>query len=294
MNNIIKILVLALIVSSCGNGNNKSDAYGNFEAKEIQVSAEAQGKITDFKIEEGDNLKAGQIAGYIDTAQLYLKKMQLQAQVNSLNSKFTQISSQIAVQEQQKASIEREQKRLEKLVAANAAPTKQLDDINSQLDVLNSQIASTKVQNQSITFDTKAMRFQIEQMQDQIDKSSIVNPVDGTVLEKYVEQGEMATPGKVLYKIADLSVLRLRAYISESQLSQIKVGQKVTVLFDKKNDKMQSSEGIVSWVSQQAEFTPKIIQTKEERVNLVYAIKVDVKNNGALKIGMPGEIRFTE
>jgi HlyD family secretion protein len=288
------LIPLSILAASCGNGKDKSDAYGNFEAIEIQVSSEVQGKIMDLKIEEGQKVLKGQIVLTIDTAQLYLKKMQMVAQMNGSGSRLVQVQSQIAVLDEQKKSLDREQKRLEKLVSANAAPSKQLDDINSQLDVLNSQIASTKIQNQTIAFDVKALQFQIAQIDDQLNKSKILNPVTGTVLEKYVESGEVVIPGKVLYKVADLSVLRLRAYVSGSQLLNIKIGQKVIVYIDKDKNENQKFEGTISWISQQAEFTPKIIQTKEERVNLVYAVKVDVSNDGSLKIGMPGEVKLTE
>ncbi len=288
------LVPLTIIAAACGNGNNKSDAYGNFEAVEIQVSSEVQGKIIELKIEEGQQFQNGQIAAIIDTTQLYLKKMQMIAQMNSADARLLQIQSQIAVQDEQKKSLEREQKRLEKLVSANAAPSKQLDDINGELDVLNSQIVSTRIQNQSISFDIKALNFQIAQTNDQLNKSVIRNPINGTILEKYVESGEVVVPGKILYKVADLSVLRLRAYISGDQLPNVKIGEKVVVLIDKDKDRNRKLEGTVSWISQEAEFTPKIIQTKDERVNLVYAIKVDVPNDGSLKIGMPGEVKFNE
>jgi len=286
------LFVLIIALTSCHLGNNKSDAFGNFEAVEIQVSSEVQGKITELKFEEGLHVQKGQVILTIDTTQLYLKKLQMNAQMNSTGARLLQILSQIAVQDEQKKSLNREQKRIDKLVSANAVPSKQLDDINGQLDVLNSQIAATRIQNQSIAFDIKALQYQIAQIDDQLNKSVIRNPVEGTILEKYVEPGEVVIPGKVLYKVADLSVLRLRAYVSGALLPNIKIGQKVFVFIDKDKDQNQKFEGTVSWISQQAEFTPKIIQTKEERVNLVYAIKVDVSNDGSLKIGMPGEIKF--
>jgi HlyD family secretion protein len=288
----ILLFLVIIALNSCHFGNNKSDAYGNFEAIEIQVSSEVQGKITDLKIEEGQKIQKGQIALTIDTIQLYLRKLQMNAQMNSAGSRLLQVQSQIAVQEEQKKTLEKEQNRINKLVAANAAPSKQLDDINGQLDILNSQVAATRIQNQSIAFDIKALQFATSQIDDQLYKSVIRNPVEGTILEKYVEVGEVVVPGKILYKVADLSVLRLRAYISGAQLPNIKIGQKVTVLIDKDKNENQKLSGSVNWISQQAEFTPKIIQTKEERVNLVYAIKIDVLNDGSLKIGMPGEVKF--
>jgi HlyD family secretion protein len=285
-------ITIPIIAAACGNGNNKSDAYGNFEATEVLVGAEVQGKILKLNIEEGQSLLKDQAIGYIDSLSTYLKKQQLIAQIEASSAKFTQVQSQIEVQEEQKKSLLREQDRLNKLVAAQAAPTKQLDDINSDLDLINKQIISTRVQNQAISGDIKALKFQVDQAQDQLNKSIIRNPITGTVLEKYIEPGEIAIPGKNLYKIADLSVMKLRVYVSGAQLPNIKIGQKVSVFIDKTSIENRKLEGIISWISQQTEFTPKIIQTKEERVNMVYAIKVDVQNDGSLKIGMPGEVKF--
>ncbi len=285
-------ITIPIIAAACGNGNNKSDAYGNFEATEVLVGAEVQGKILKLNIEEGQSLLKDQAIGYIDSLSTYLKKQQLIAQIEASSTKFTQVQSQIEVQEEQKKSLLREQDRLNKLVAAQAAPTKQLDDINSDLDLINKQIISTRVQNQAISGDIKALKFQVDQAQDQLNKSIIRNPITGTVLEKYIEPGEIAIPGKNLYKIADLSVMKLRVYVSGAQLPNIKIGQKVSVFIDKTSIENRKLEGIISWISQQTEFTPKIIQTKEERVNMVYAIKVDVQNDGSLKIGMPGEVKF--
>ncbi len=289
-----KLLFIAIpiIAAACGNGNNKSDAYGNFEATEVLVGAEVQGKVLKINIEEGQNLIKDQAVGYIDSLSTYLRKLQLIAQIEASTAKLAQVQSQIEVQEEQKKSLLREQDRSNKLVSAQAAPTKQLDDINSEIDLINKQIISTRVQNQAISGEIKALKFQADQAQDQLNKSIIRNPINGTVLEKYIEPGEIAVPGKNLYKIADLSVMKLRVYVSGAQLPNIKIGQKVTVLIDKTSDENRKLEGIISWISQQTEFTPKIIQTKEERVNMVYAIKVDVQNDGSLKIGMPGEVKF--
>jgi HlyD family secretion protein len=285
-------IALAMLVTACGSGRNKSDAYGNFEAIEVLVGAEAQGKIEQLTIEEGITIKKGQMVGYIDSLSLYLKKQQLKAQIESAGARLSQVQAQVNVQEEQKKSVVRDQERIKNLVSSNAAPTKQLDDVTSQLDVLNKQITSTNVQSQSIAGDIKALQYQLAQMEDQLSKSVIRNPINGTVLEKYIEVGEIAVPGKTLYKIADLSVLKLRVYVSGAQLPHIKLGQKVSVLIDENEKENRKLEGTVSWVSQQAEFTPKIIQTKEERVNMVYAVKIDVPNDGSLKIGMPGEVVF--
>jgi HlyD family secretion protein len=285
-------LLIPFFATSCGNGNNKSDAFGNFEATEVLVGAEAQGKIMQLNIEEGQFLKKGVPVGYIDSLSTYLKMQQLNAQVQASEARLSQVQAQVNVQEEQKKTLVREQDRVSKLVSSGAAPTKQLDDINSQLNLINSQITSTKTQNLSISAEIKALKYQAAQVQDQLNKSSIFNPIEGTVLEKYIETGEIAMPGKTLYKIADLSTLKLRVYISGEQLPNIKIGQRVAVFIDKNESENKQLEGVISWISQQAEFTPKIIQTKEERVNLVYAVKVDVKNDGSLKIGMPGEVKF--
>jgi HlyD family secretion protein len=288
---VLYVLIIPFIVC-CGIRNNKSDAYGNFEAIEILVGSEAQGKVIQFNAEEGQKLSKGQVIGVIDTLPLFLKKQQLLASIEAACARFVQIQSQIDVQEEQKKTLVREQSRITKLVSSEAVPAKQLDDINGQLNILNSQVIATRSQNQSILGEIKALQFQVAQVQDQIVKSVIINPVNGTLLEKYIEQGEIAAPGKTLYKIADCSVLKLRVYVSGSQLPNFKLGQKVIVFVDKDKKENRSLEGTVTWISQQAEFTPKIIQTKEERVNLVYALKVDVVNDGTLKIGMPGEIKF--
>ena len=286
------LLLLIPILAACGNGNNKSDAYGNFEADEILVSAETQGKVVQFNIEEGQTLAKNENVGCIDTFSLYLKKQQLLASLEAATARTAQVAAQVAVQEEQKQTLSTEQQRVQQLVSANAAPTKQLDDINAQMKVINSQIVSTKTQNQSIAGETKALRYQVAQIDDQIARSIVKSPVKGNILEKYVEQGEVVVPGKALFKIADLSILKLRAYISGDQLSHIKIGQKVSVYIDENKTENRKLEGTVNWISQQAEFTPKIIQTKEERVNMVYAIKVSVSNDGSLKIGMPGEVKF--
>jgi HlyD family secretion protein len=285
-------LLIPIVFASCGNGNNKSDAYGNFEATEVLVGAETQGKIIQLNVEEGQLVKKGVSVGYIDSLSTYLKVQQLNAQVQASEARLSQVQAQVDVQEEQEKTLVREQERVSKLVASGAAPTKQLDDINGQLNLIISQIASTKTQNLSVSAEIRALKYQAAQVQDQLTKSTIINPINGTVLEKYIETGEIAIPGKTLYKIADLSVLKLRVYVSGEQLPNIKIGQKVAVYIDKNESDNRQLEGTISWVSQQAEFTPKIIQTKEERVNLVYAVKVDVKNDGSLKIGMPGETKF--
>lgn len=292
----IFFLWVAGVLFSCNNGTGKPDASGTFEAEETVISAEAAGVIKKFDIEEGQELKPGVVVGYVDSVQLYLRKRQLVAQIGAILSKKPDISSQIAVLEEQLRIAQREQKRIENLVKADAATTKQLDDVNAQVDVLQKQIVAqrTLLGNTStgIGEETNPVLLQIAQLNDQLMKCRIVNPVNGTVLAKYAREYELAAPGKALYKIADLSTLTLRAFVTGDQLSRIKLGQKVKVDVDAGSGSYKEHEGTISWISDKAEFTPKTIQTKDERANLVYAIKVIVKNDGLLKIGMYGEIYF--
>ncbi len=283
------IPILILFLSSCNSNNDLADGYGNFEAVETTISAEGNGKLMKFDVTEGQQLKKNTVIGYIDTIQLSLKKEQLTASKKVIASKSKGVLSQINVLKSQLKTAEVSRKRIENLIASNAGTQKQLDDINGKIDMLHQQIISVETQNAPIINELKSIDVQIKQMEDQISKSVIVNPVNGTVLVKYTEPNEITGFGRPLYKIADLSKLQLRVFISETQLPDIKIGQEVTVKIDH-GDEMKSYSGIVSWIASEAEFTPKIIQTREERVNLVYAVKTDVENDGSLKIGMPAEM----
>ena len=289
-------MALTIFLISCSNGEGDFDATGTFESEEVIVSSEAMGKLVLFDVDEGSNLKQDQIVGVVDTTQLYLKKKQLQSTIKAVLSKQPDIQTQLAAIKEQIATAEREKNRIENLVSSDAATTKQLDDINSQLDVLNKQYDATKssltITRQGMQSETLPLIAQVEQIQDQINKSIIKNPIDGTVLTRYAKQDEITSNGKALYKIANLSEMILRAYINGDQLGQVKLDQKVKVFVDKGDGKQKELEGEIYWVSSKAEFTPKTIQTKDERANLVYAIKVRVKNDGYLKIGMYGEIKF--
>ncbi len=284
--------VIAAFAGGCSKDNNRSDAYGNFEAVETIVSSESSGKLLEFNVEEGQTLNEGSVVGYIDTVQLQLKKKQLEAAKNLTRTKFKNVSSQVGVYQEQKKVALREKDRIERLLKDNAATGKQLDDINGSIDVLNRQIAAVETQNNTTNEELKNYDVQIKQIDDQLSKSTVVNPVNGTVIMKFVEQSEVVNYGKPLYKIADLNVMELRVYVSGSQLPEIKIGQTVKVLIDNGKSEYRTLEGEIFWISSKAEFTPKIVQTKEERVNLVYAVKVRVKNDGSLKIGMPGEVIF--
>ena len=291
----IKTLFLAVLAGSlfsCSNGE-KADGYGNFEATEITISSEANGKLEFLNFEEGQVLEKGTIIGLVDTVQAYLSKQQLLASKQTVASKSGGVWSQVSVLNQQLQTAKREQQRIQNMFDENAATQRQLDQANSQVDVLKKQIQNVETQNSPIVNEVKSIDAKMAQIEEQITKSKITNPIKGTVLTKYAEQGEIVSFGKPLYKIADLDEMTLRVYVSETQLPNIKIGQKVTVKIDSGDD-LKDYNGTISWISSSAEFTPKIIQTKEERVNLVYAVKVIVKNDGSLKIGMPAEMWISQ
>jgi len=292
MKSKIYLLLILLLLAACNGNDNGSDAYGNFEAREIIVSAESQGKLLQFSVEQGGQLKKNQQVGWIDTSTLHIQKEQLKAQKQAVASKLANIKAQIDVQQEQKQNLLTEKNRIKKLYNDQAATKQKLDDISGKYEVLLKQIEATNTQINAVHKEMEVMERRIDLVNEQIRKAKIINPVNGTVLEKYVEESEIAAMGKALYKIARLDEIDLRVYISGAQLPSVKIGQKVTVLVDKDVKTNQEFEGKVIWISDQAEFTPKIIQTKEERVNMVYAVKVRVQNDGTLKIGMPGEVRF--
>lgn len=285
-NKYILLAATLLGLSSCGNKRGDYDASGTFEATEVIVSSEANGKIMQFNIEEGQLLKAGEEVGCIDTLQLYLKKMQLLASGKAIASKSTDINKQIAATKEQIGKAEYERKRTENLLKENAATQKQIDDIDSQIAVLKkqleAQISTLQRGNASITEESSAYEIQVAQLDDQLRKCHITSPICGTVL---------ATQGKPLFKVADVQHLFLRAYITADQLSQLKLGDKVKVFSDLGKDDRREYEGTITWISDKSEFTPKTIQTRDERANLVYATKIAVKNDGYIKIGMYGEMK---
>jgi HlyD family secretion protein len=298
MNKISKMKTISLfffiptIFVACSNNNDLSDAYGNFEADDVMVSAETTGKLLLLVAEEGSHLRAGDLAAIVDTTELVLKRNQLIAQQKVASSKTDNIHSQIEVQKQQLANLTIDKNRLEKLLKDSAATQKQLDDITGQIELVNRQISNINTQYITVRSELEVFNAQIDQVNESIRKSRIYNPLDGVVLETFAETNEVVMFGKPLFKIANLSEMNLRIYVSGDQLSSIKQGQEVQVLIDKDKNSNAILSGKVGWISESAEFTPKIIQTKEERVNMVYAIKIRVKNDGSLKIGMPGEVRF--
>ena len=285
---IIGLLLFGNLLVACKN-NEKADGYGNFESTEITVSAENSGKLLQFNVEEGQLLKKDAYVGFIDTIPLSLKRDQLLASKAIVYSKSGSVLSQINVLNAQLKTATINKNRIENLIRENAGTQKQLDDINGEINVIQKQIKSVESQNSPVINEIESLDIQLKQVEDLLQKSNIINPVNGTVLSKYAEVNELTSFGKPLYKIADLSTMELRVYVSETQLSNIKIGHEVTVKIDA-GAMMKEFKGNIIWIASEAEFTPKIIQTKEERVNLVYAVKVAVKNDGSLKIGMPAEM----
>ena len=296
MKKYILLLISGAYLMACNKQEAGFDATGNFETTEYVVAAENNGKLLQLKVEEGKEYKAGQLVGYVDTTQLYLKKKQLEASMRALLRKTPDIATQMLVLRQQLANLKTEKIRVENLVKEDAVPSKQLDDINQQIAFVEKQITAQSsalgTQSNSITAELEPLQVQIDQINDQIQKCLIINPVNGTVLSLYTEESEIVNFGKALYRIGNLQDIILRAYISGKQLSSVKLGQKVTVLIDTGSGEPKKYSGTIEWIASQSEFTPKIIQTKDERVNLVYAMKIKVKNDGSIKIGMPGEVIF--
>lgn len=294
--NILSLCTTIAVLTACSSGEKDYDASGVFETTEVIVSAKATGEILSLNVEEGQNVKCNEMLGLIDTLQLSLHDQQLAANQSAADSKRLDANRQVASIRQQISNLQKEKKRFSDLLAANAATQKQVDDIGYQIEVLQRQLAATKEQigsnNQSAGNQSMGIKAQRAQTEDQIRKAHITSPITGTVLTKYAEQGEYATPGRALFKVGDISRMRLRAYITAPQLTTLKVGQKVKVFADMGETESKAYEGTVEWISDKAEFTPKTIQTRDERANLVYAIKVAVKNDGMIKRGMYGDVKF--
>ncbi len=299
MKHLFLISSMALVAfSGCNHNAMEHDASGTFETTDILVSAEVPGKIESFDITEGDQLKRGQYIGFIDTTQLFLKKLQLEATSRSVTVRKPNVSIQVAATKDQIAKANIEKARIQHLLRDGAATQKQLDDINSQLDVLKSTLSaqtnSLTTSVQGLDKESNIYQIQVAQIQDQLRRSRIASPMDGTILAKYTEAGEMAQTGKALFKIADTRHLFLKAYLVSGQLSEIKIGQSVKVFTNNKDGGQKSYPGKITWIADEAEFTPKTIQTKDERQNLVYAIKIAVDNkDGVIKIGMYGDVDFS-
>jgi HlyD family secretion protein len=289
-------IATAAIFASCNNSDSEYDAAGAFESVETIVSTEASGTIMQFDVDEGQTLKPGQFIGYVDSAQLYYRKQQLIAQIASTTSQIPDIPIQVAALQSQLDEAQKNQTRMNNLFKQNAATQQQVDDANTQVDMINKQIEAQKstlgISSTTIEKNVAPLQRQIDQLNDQIAKCKIINPIHGTVLTKYSEDHEVAMPGKALYKIAETDTIILRAYITGTQLDKVKLGQKVKVRADKGSKQYNFYTGTVYWISDKSEFTPKTIPTKDERADLVYAIKVRIVNDGFLKIGMYGEVKF--
>jgi HlyD family secretion protein len=307
---LLYVIMLPAILAGCSSNNQVSDAQGTFEVDEVIVSSEVPGKIMSLNIQEGSILKKDSTVGVIDSVPLELQKAQIEATIGALHQKTTdvrpqvqELKDQIAAQKAQLSDDFLEKARTERLIKADAATQKQLDDINTAINVLQKQIAAneqqinvvqttTGTQNNTVMSEFRPLKQSVAEIQDQLRRTNIVNPINGTVLTKYAMAGEVTSAGKALYKIGDLSVITLRAYVTGTQLVQIKLNQNVKVLVDSTSDTYRKYPGVITFISDKAEFTPKTIQTKDERANLVYAIKSHVKNDGYLKIGMYGEVKF--
>lgn len=296
--NLLGLCSLLALFSACGNGAPKYDATGTFETTEVLVSAEASGRLLYFDIEEGMLLKAGEEVGVVDTVQLYLKKLQLEASIKSVEEQRPDILKQVAATKEQISAVQRERNRVANLLKVGAANQKQLDDAEDQLEVLRKQLVAQNStlsnSHQSLTWQSSSVGIQVAQVEDQLKKCHITSPITGTVLAKYAEAGELTAMGTPLFKVADTEQMYLRAYITSEQLSQVKLGQKVTVFSDYGTDEHKQYPGVVTWISDTSEFTPKTILTKNERANLVYAVKIAVHNDGLLKIGMYGGVEFNK
>ena len=296
MKKILFPILIAAFLTSCNNNQSDYDATGTFEATEILISSEASGAIKSLRVEEGKQLESGELVGYIDSTQLYLQKLQLVSKRKTLEVSRPDVGKQIQATREEIQRIKTEKSRIENLLKGDAATQQQLDEINSLLKVaegkLSAQMNSLQTNIGSLNEQSSTVDIQIAQIEDQLAKCKIINPVRGTVLKKYAEAFEISAPARPLYKIANLETVFLRVYITSSQLSQIKLGQDVTVFSDFGKDEQRKYAGKITWISDKAEFTPKTIQTKDERANLVYAVKIAVKNDNFLKIGMYGEVVF--
>ena len=291
---VSSIILAALVLTGCSNREEEADGYGNFEATEVILSAETNGRILEYESAEGSLVKKGGRIALIDTTLLSLQKAEINAGINSVRTKVSSIIAQNEILDQQIANLDINIKRIENMLKDDAATRKQYDDLTGQAAVLRKQIAANNTQRASIAAEIAVLETRKASINEQIMRCSLKSPLDGTMIEKYSEEGEITAAGKPLAKIADLSLMKLRVYISGAQLSGVRMGQECTVRIDEGEKGYRSFPATVTYISEKAEFTPKIIQTKEERVTLVYAVILDVVNDGSIKSGMPGEAVFSE
>lgn len=288
------VLILTIwLITACGADEPESDAYGNFEATEVNVSAEQPGKLISFDVQEGKTLQEGQIAGRVDTLRYTIKVDQLEARRRAILARVDEIESEMDVLREKQAVARREYERVERMYEDGAATTRELDKTEGEVSVLERQVESARSRLGSVYREAEAIEAQKQEVRDQLRRTRIENPVDGTILSAYAEPGEIVQPGKPLYRVADLSTMYLRVYVSGRQLPRLELDQPVTVLIDGE-DGLDELDGEISWISSRAEFTPSTVQTRQERLTQVYAVKVRVENDGRLNIGMPGEVRFDQ
>lgn len=286
------ILIVAVILAGCRNETGEADAYGNFEAVEITVSAETSGRILKYDLTEGTEIEKGTEIALVDTTLFHLQKAEIEAGMRSVRTRVSSINAQNDIIYQQIENLKVNIGRIENMLKDDAATKKQFDDLSGQVAVLEKQIAANNTQKASIAAELSVYDSKKATLNEQVARSSVKSPLNGTLIEKYAEEGEMTAAGKPLAKIADLSLIKLKVYVSGSQLGNIKTGQSCSVRIDEGEKGYRTFTGTISYISGKAEFTPKIIQTKEERVTLVYAVTIDVKNDGTMKSGMPGEAIF--
>jgi len=287
------VIIAAILLGGCKNKTDQADAFGNFEATEVMVSAETSGRIQQFTVVEGSEIDKGAEIALIDTTLFHLQKGEIEAAMKSVGTRISSINAQNNILNQQIENLNVNVNRIEKMLKDDAATQKQFDDLAGQVAVLQKQIAANNTQKASVAAELSVYESKKTTLNEQIKRSSVKSPLKGTIIEKYSEAGEITAAGKPLVKIADLSVIKLKVYVSGAQLGSIKTGQQCTVRIDKGEKEFSSFTGTISYISGKAEFTPKIIQTKEERVTLVYAVNIDVLNDGTLKSGMPGEAIFS-
>jgi HlyD family secretion protein len=286
------IFAASLAALSCGRKTTEADAYGSFEATEVIISAETSGRILSYDLAEGSTVEKGQTIAVIDTTLLILQRDELEAGIKGIRTKITSINAQNEILKQQISNVDININRTEKLLKDDAATSKQMDDLTGQVAVLHKQIDANNSQKASVDAELKVYESKRATLDEQIARCKVKSPIDGTLIEKYSEAGEITATGKPLAKVADLSVMKLKVYVSGTEMENIRSGQECTVRTDKGKNDYNNLTGTISYVSEKAEFTPKIIQTKEERVTLVYAVTIDVKNDGTIKSGMPGEAIF--
>jgi HlyD family secretion protein len=287
------VIIAAIILAGCKNNSDNADAFGNFEATEVTISAETNGRILQLNVQEGKLIEKGTVIGLIDTTIFHLQKSEIEAGMKSVITRINSINSQNDIFNQQIENLNVNISRIEKMLKDEAATQKQYDDLTGQVAVLRKQIAANNTQKTSVAAELTVYESRKATVNEQINRCIIKSPLRGTVIEKYSEEGEITAAGKPLVKIADLSIIKLKVFVSGAQIGKIKTGQTCTVRIDNGEKGFSSFTGSISYISEKAEFTPKIIQTKEERVVLVYAVNIDVSNDGTLKSGMPGEALFT-